>query len=280
MSLVNNPWDNRPISNNPTQLVNHYFDETSFDIVRQVHFNLRLLNVIASKLPEITYVGESVQNINSIQPYLKDIINVAQNLSNITDLHNNLVFLKDFAPRVKGFIEELKALNKKIDLFEGSVEDFNQQFISKIQEVSGLFESYKTGIDELLRKIKADLDAYSDQHLQILRAELEPAVKLHEQLQDLLPEIETYLSKQAEYDKRLRHVEASAAVQLWFCTKCPDNLDEAQQLIKLSETLGNDETTNKKILSMVLNPKPKEKDKSESKSGLAWNESVWSTCNV
>ena len=190
------------------------------------------------------------------------------------------MFLKDFAPRVKGFIEELKALNSKIEMFEGSVEDFNQQFISKFKEVSDLFNTYKTGVQELIRTIKADLDAYSDQHLQILRTELEPAIKLHEQLKDLLPEIETYLSKQTEYDKRLSHVEASTAVQLWFCTKCSDNLEEAQRLIKLSESLGNDETMNKKILSMVLNPKPKEKDKSETKAGLAWNESVWSTCNV
>ena len=265
----------------PARMVERYLPEASFDVVYQVYSNLTSINTLVQHLADIKYISSIVNNISDINPYLQDLLKVAQNLNHIVSVDNNMDFLKQLAPRVSEFKEEVTKLNNRIDLFEGNVEEFKKEFLLKINSITNLYKAYEQSLEEFKQNAKASIDTHVKQYLETLDSLLKPTKDWYEQLNKLMPEIQLYLAKQAEYDKRLSHVEASTAVQLWFCTQCPNDLREAERLIELSEKLGNDETKNKKIIQKITNPKIQDtKPQVPQVNGLAWNENLWGKCNV
>lgn len=265
----------------PAQMVERYLPDASFDVVYQVYSNLNVINTLVKHLANIEQIGSAVNSINSINPYLQDLLKIAQNLNHIVSIETNMDFLKQLAPRVSEFKEDVTKLNDRIKLFEGNVEEFNKDFLDKLNSITNLFKTYEQSLEEFKRNAKADMDAHGKQYIQQLDSLLKPTKEWYEQLNKLLPEVQLYLGKQSEYDKRLGHIEASTAVQLWVCTQCPNDLNEAEKLIELSEKLGNDESKNKKIIQMITKPKVQDsKPSTPSTNGLAWNESLWGNCNV
>ena len=239
--------DNRPMGlTNPTRMVEHYFPQSSFDIVSQVHFNLGLLQTLAQNLPTLQGLGNNVLAIQGIQKYLGDIVSVAQNLNNIVTVHDELPLVQDLAPRLTQFTTELSEVNNKLSFFETNYKEVLALLDSKVKYLEDLYVQYERGLKSILEEQMAQLAVAGNEYVNQLSEMVAEVSEWKTYIESKMPLIITYVKGQEKFDMRLLHLEASDAVNLWLVTKSEEDFTKAIKAIKYSEKFGNDESDNRK----------------------------------
>lgn len=239
--------DNRPMGlTNPTRMVEHYFPQSSFDIVSQVHFNLGLLQTLAQNLPTLQGLGNNVLAIQGIQKYLGDIVSVAQNLNNIVTVHDELPLVQDLAPRLTQFTTELSEVNNKLSFFETNYKEVLALLDSKVKYLEDLYVQYERGLKSILEEQMAQLAVAGNEYVNQLSEMVAEVSEWKTYIESKMPLITTYVEGQEKFDMRLIHLEASDAVNLWLVTKSEEDFTKAIKAIKYSEKFGNDESGNRK----------------------------------
>lgn len=238
--------DNRPMGlNNPTRLVEHYFPQSSFDIVNQVHYNLGLLQTLAQHLPTLQGLGNNMLAIEGIQKYLGDIIAVAQNLNNIVTVHNELPLVQDLAPRLTQFTNEMACVNNKLEFFETNYKDVLALLNSKVKYLEDLYVQYECGLKSIIEEQMAQLTIAGNGYVNRLSQMVEEVAEWKIYIDANIPKVKQFIEGQEAFNIRLVHLEASDAVNLWLVTKSEEDFKKALKAIKYSESFGNDETGNR-----------------------------------
>lgn len=238
--------DNRPMGlTNPTRMVEHYFPQSSFDIVSQVHFNLGLLQTLAQNLPTLQGLGNNALAIQGIQKYLGDIVSVAQNLNNIVTVHNELPLVQDLAPRLTQFTTKLSEVNNKLKFFESTYTESLATLDSKIKYLEDLYVQYETGLKRILEEQMAKLTTEGNDYVKQLSFMVDEVAEWKTYIESNMPLITKYIEGYKTFNSRLVHLEASDAVNLWLVTKSEEDFAKALKAIKYSEKFGNDESGNR-----------------------------------
>lgn len=238
--------DNRPMGlNNSTRLVEHYFPQSSFDIVNQVHYNLGLLQTLAHHIPTFKSLSDNVLAIEGIQKYLGDIVAVAQNLNNIVTVHNELPLVQDLAPRLTQFANEIACVNNKLEFFETNYKDVLALLDSKVKYLEDLYVQYECGLKSIIEEQMAQLTIAGNGYVNRLSQMVEEVAEWKIYIDANIPKVKQFIKGQEAFNIRLVHLEASDAVNLWLVTKSEEDFTKALKAIKYSESFGNDETGNR-----------------------------------
>nr|DAX35534.1 MAG TPA: hypothetical protein [Caudoviricetes sp.] len=238
--------DNRPMGlNNSTRLVEHYFPQSSFDIVNQVHYNLGLLQTLAHHIPTFKGLSDNVLAIEGIQKYLGDIVAVAQNLNNIVTVHNELPLVQDLAPRLTQFANEMACVNNKLEFFETNYKDVLALLDSKVKYLEDLYVQYECGLKSIIEEQMAQLTIAGNGYVNRLSQMVEEVAEWKIYIDANIPKVKQFIEGQEAFNIRLVHLEASDAVNLWLVTKSEEDFTKALKAIKYSESFGNDETGNR-----------------------------------
>lgn len=241
--------DNRPMGlTNPTRLVEHYFPQSSFDIVNQVHYNLGLLQTLAQNLPTLKGLGNNVLAIQGIQKYLGDIVAVAQNLNNIVTVHNELPLVQDLAPRLTQFTNEMACVNNKLEFFENNYKDVLALLDSKVKYLEDLYVQYECGLKSIIEEQMAQLTITGNGYVNRLSQMVEEVAEWKTYIDANIPKVKEFIEGQEAFHIRLVHLEASDAVNIWLGTKSEEDFTKALKAITASEKYGNDETGNRNRL--------------------------------
>lgn len=238
--------DNRPMGlSNPTRMVEHYFPQSSFDVVNQVHFNLGMLQELVKHLPTVNAVGSKMYELQGIQKYLGDIVSVANNLNNIVTVHNELPLVQDLAPRLKQFTDVLTEVNSQIKYYQGNYEETMGVLNSKIKYLEDLYIQYECGLKSILEEQISTLTVIGNRYKQELLDMVQEVKEWGAYFKSKEPLIKQYVENQESVDVRLSHFEASDAVNIWLYTQTEQDFKKALLLVKQSEKYGNDETGNR-----------------------------------
>ena len=238
--------DNRPMGRtNPTRMVEHYFPQSSFDVVNQVHFNLGLLQTLAQNLPTLQGLGNNVLAIQGIQKYLGDIVAVAQNLNNIVTVHNELPLVQDLAPRLTQFTNEMACVNNKLEFFETNYKDVLALLDSKVKYLEDLYVQYECGLKSIIEEQMVQLTITGNGYVNQLSQMVEEVAEWKTYIDANIPKVKEFIEGQEAFNIRLVHLEASDAVNLWLVTKSEEDFTKALKAIKYSESFGNDESGNR-----------------------------------
>lgn len=241
--------DNRPMGlTNPTRMVEHYFPQSSFDIVNQVHYNLGLLQTLAQNLPTLKGLGNNVLAIEGIQKYLGDIVAVAQNLNNIVTVHNELPLVQDLAPRLTQFTNEMACVNNKLEFFETNYKDVLALLDSKVKYLEDLYVQYECGLKRIIEEQMAQLTITGNGYVNQLSQMVEEVAEWKTYIDASIPKVKEFIEGQEAFHVRLVHLEASDAVNIWLGTKSEEDFTKALKAITASEKYGNDETGNRNRL--------------------------------
>lgn len=238
--------DNRPMGlNNPTRMVEHYFPQSSFDVVNQVHFNLGVLQELVRHLPTVQTVGSKMYELQGIQKYLGDIVSVAHNLNNIITVHNELPLVQNLAPRLKQFTNTLTEVNNQIKYYKGTYEETMGELNSKIKYLEDLYTQYECGLKTILEEQMATVTIEGNYYKTELSNMVQEVSEWVTYLKSKELMIKQYVENQELVDIRLSHLEASDAVNIWLYTQTEQDFKKALLLVKQSEKYGNDETSNR-----------------------------------
>lgn len=238
--------DNRPMGLcNPTRMVEHYFPQSSFEVVSQVHFNLGMLQELVKYLPVVNTVGSNMYKLDGIQKYLGDIVSVAHNLNNIITVHNELPLVQDLAPRLKQFTDVLTDVNNKIKYYECTYAETIGELNSKIKYLEDLYVQYEYGLKTILEEQMYALTTTGNKYQKELSEMVQEVQEWGAYFKSKEPLIKQYIENQESVNVRLSHLEASDAVNIWLYTQTEQDFKKALQLIKQSENYGNDETGNR-----------------------------------
>lgn len=242
--------DNRPMGLcNPTRMVEHYFPQSSFDVVSQVHFNLGILQELVRHMPTVQTVGSNMYELKGIQKYLGDIISVAHNLNNIVTVHNTLPLIQDLAPRLKQFTDILTEVSNQVKFYNCTYDSTMGELNSKIKYLEDLYVQYECGLKSILEEQMATVTIAGNSYKKELSTMIQDVeqnvsewvayIKSKESL------IKEYIEKQDSLEVRLSHLEASDAINIWLYTQSEEDFRKALLLVKQSEKYGNDETGNR-----------------------------------
>lgn len=231
--------DNRPMGlNNPTRLVEHYFPQSSFDVVYQVYNNLANIQAITNNLRTFVNIAHSAQDIARVKEYLTEIQTVADKLDNLVQLSDNIDFLKSIEPDLNKVVSDIKEIKTDYDAFNSKVysleEDIRKTSLQVMHSLDVHFKNASEAFCKLVAEKEASLNAL--------------ATKVHNDLDEIADSIvESYnMKKELEtYRCYILHTNAYVAVQDY--KYFPDSSTKARALetIAMSEAIGNDETVNR-----------------------------------
>ena len=238
--------DNRPMGlNNPARLVEHYFPQSSFDVIQQVHFNLGLLNTLAKQMPTINAVGASIIELQGIQKYLGDIISVAQNLNNIVIVHNELPFVQELAPRLTEFKRILENIECEIEYFKSNHQEYLGELASKIKYIEDLYVQYECGLKNIICEHENRISEQANNYIAQLQCMVDEVAEWQSYVTSNVALLTQAVEDYKQLSPRLVHLEASDAVTLAMFTQEQSDIEKALKLIKESEKWGNKETINR-----------------------------------
>lgn len=238
--------DNRPMGQcNPTRMVEHYFPQSSFDVVRHVHSQLGLLQQLSKDLPMLQSVGRTLYSLESVKQYLGDIVSVANNLNNIVTLHNDLPLINSLAPRIEDFKGVLLDIQSKITYFDGNYSETIGNLNSKIKYIEDLYTQYECGLRDILERQMSTLTVEGNRYLNELSSIAESINEGVTFFKNKELIIKQYVDAQESLNIRLVHLEASDAVNIWLYTQTEEDFRIALKAIVKSEKYGNNESGNR-----------------------------------